>query len=260
MAKYTLLFILAGLLTMNCAGRSKSAGMTADERFNRGLERFEKGRWAKATEDFSWVVLNNPAGNLAAEAQYYHAECLYQQKLYVEAQVEFERLLRRWAQSQHQGAARYRITQCLIEQSPKYYYDQEVTADAIDELQAFIDDFPDSEYRDDAAQAIQDLREKIAKKNYEAGRQYLKWKQAESARLYFKMILSQYYDTPYADEARVGMVISYIIAEDIPGAEEYYRQENENFLDAELRRAAEGFIRTAKNGSFDLKFYTSLYK
>ncbi len=110
MAKYTLLFTLAGLLALNCAGGGKSAGMTADERFNRGLERFEKGRWAKATVDFSWVVLNNPAGNLAAEAQYYNAECLYQQKLYVEAQVEFERLLRRWAQSQHQGAARYRIT------------------------------------------------------------------------------------------------------------------------------------------------------
>ena len=145
--KRLLILLLLGALGMaasGCAGRDKSERIDADERFARGQVLFEKEKWARAAEDFNWVVLNNPAGNLAVKAQYYYAECLYRQKNYVEAQIEFERLLRRWVDSEHMVEARYRIVQCLVAQSPSYYFDQNTTLDAINELQLFIDDFPDT--------------------------------------------------------------------------------------------------------------------
>lgn len=244
----------------SCTGGNGAGQGDVDERFASGIARFENKKWSRAAEDFNWVVLNNPAGNLAAEAQYYYAECIFQQKLYVEAQLEFERLLRRWPGTEHRDVARYRIVQSLVAQSPNFYYDQQATLDAIEELQAFIDDFPDSDQREEAEQSIGELRHKIAKKFYETARLYLKWDQSPAARIYLEMILSQYYDTPYADNARVAMVISYIIEEDLAAAQAYLDQEGANISDDALRGEAERFVNLAREGKVDLLFYRRLYR
>jgi len=248
------------LTILGCAGRQKSAQDDIEKRFTRGQVLFEKEKWARAAEDFNWVVMNNPAGNLAVEAQYYYAECLYHQKEYVEAQVEFERLLRRWASTEHLVEARYRIVQCLVAQSPTYYYDQRTTLEAIDELQAFIDDFPDSDQREEAEKLIGELRHKVARKYYESGRLYLKWDRSSPARLYFEKVLSSYYDTPFADEARVGMVVAYIIAEDVEAARAYLEENGTKFADVKLKEEAKHYIDMARQGKFDLSFYIRLYK
>ncbi len=178
----------------------------------------------------------------------------------MEAKLEFDRLWRRWPATEHSNSARYRIVQCLVAQSPRYYYDQQTTLDAIEELQAFIDDFPDSEQREEAEQTIQELRLKIANKNFESARLYLKWDRPTAARLYLEVILSQYYDTPYADEARVAMVASYILEEDLAAAQAYLGEAGNNISDEALRREAEQFIELARNNKFDLRFYRWLYR
>lgn len=248
------------LTVTDCAGRKRAAQSSSEERFARGQALFEKKKWTRAADEFNWVVIKNPAGNLAAEAQYYYAECLYQQKQYVEAQVEFERLLRRWAGTEHLVEARYRIVQCLVAQSPSYYYDQKATLEAIDELQAFIDDFPDSADRDAAEKLITELRLRIARKYYESGRLYLKWRQPPPARVYFDTVLSKYYDTAYADEARVGIVVSYILEEDLEGARTYLEENGARFTDQALKEEAHRYIDMARKGKFDLSFYIRLYQ
>ncbi|MFB0516012.1 MAG: outer membrane protein assembly factor BamD [Candidatus Neomarinimicrobiota bacterium] len=261
--KRVLIFLFLGILSLSitgCAGRQSSARSSIEERFARGKALFEKEKWARAADEFNLVVINNPAGNLAAQAQYYYAECLYQQKQYVEAQVEFERLLRRWATTEHLVEARYRIVQCLVAQSPSFYFDQKTTLEAIDELQAFIDDFPESAYREEAETLITELRYKIARKYYESGRLYLKWRRSPPARIYFDMVLSQYYDTPYADEARVGIVVSYILEEDLEAARVYLNENDAKFTDPELRAEAERYVDMAQQGKFDLDFYIRLYQ
>ena len=255
-----ILLIITSITFWNCAGGNGAGQGDVDKRFASGLDRFDKKKWSRAAEDFNWVVLNNPAGNLAAEAQYYYAESIFQQDLFVEAQLEFERLLRRWPGSEHRDFARYRIVQSLVAQSPNFYFDQEATLDAIEELQDFIDDFPDSDHLEEAEQSIGGLRHKIAKKYYETARLYLKWGQSPAARLYLEMILSRYYDTPFADKARVAMVISYIIAEDLTAAQAYLEQEGSNISDDTLRGEAERFVDLARAGKVDLLFYRRLYR
>ncbi|MEE9161458.1 MAG: outer membrane protein assembly factor BamD [Candidatus Neomarinimicrobiota bacterium] len=256
------LVVYGGLLLPGCAGGDGQADAQGDieEHFARGQALFEREKWARAAEEFNWVVLNNPAGNLAAEAQFFYAECLYQQRLYVEAQIEFERLLRRWATTEHLVEARYRIVQALVAQSPNYYFDQRATDDAIDELQDFIEEFPDAPQREEAEGLIGQLRGKIAQKYYESGRLYLKWHRPSPARVYFEMVLAQYYDTPFADEARVGTVVSYILAEDMAAAEAYLEENVDKFQEAKLLSEARHFITIAREGKFDLAFYLRLYQ
>ncbi len=256
----TLLLLLSIQLMIGCAGRGKTDLDDPIERFAKGESLFEKEKWLRASEHFNWVVLNNPAGNLAAEAQYYYAECVYQQEQYVEAQLEFERLLRRWAGSKHRIEARYRIALCLVSQSPTYHHDQTSTIDAIDELQAYIEDFPDSDRRQDTEELITQMRLKLAQKHYESGRQYLKWRRNTSARLYFAMVLEQFYDTPFADQARVGYVVSYLLEDDPVAAEEYLSLEKERFDDDQQWEEARGYIERARMDKFDFALFKRLYK
>jgi outer membrane assembly lipoprotein YfiO len=258
----TLLILIAAGMTLGaCAGgRGDSDRDTIEARFERGIAHFEKKRWTRAGEDFKWVVTNNPASSIAAEAQFSYAECLFRQKLYIEAQVEFERLIRQWASSAHLVEARYRIVECLVAQSPKFYFDQKSTRDAINELQDFVDDFPASQQRKEAEGRIAELREKIAQKYYESGRLYLKWRRSPSARLYLENILFQYYDTSYADKARVGIVVSYILEEDLDNARKYLAENTDKFSDDQLVTEATEYIGMAEDGKFKLSFYIKLYR
>lgn len=250
-----------GMGLLACAGsHGDSDRDSIEERFERAIARFEKKRWARAGDDFKWVVMNNPASSITAEAQYSYAECLFRQKLYIEAQVEFERLIRQWASTKHLVEARYRIVECLVAQSPAYYFDQKSTRDAINELQNFVDDFPTSSQRKEAEERIRELREKIAKKYYESGRLYLKWRRPSSARLYLENILSQYYDTSYADKARVGIVISYILEEDLDNARISLEENADRFSDEQFMTEATDYIQMAENGKFKLSFYINLYR
>ncbi len=248
------------MLAPGCSGSRARLSGTAESHFADGEMLFARGKWDNAAEEFNWVVLNNPAHDLAAEAQYFYAECLYQQRLYVEAQLEFERLLRRWAAGGRMVQARYRIVQSLVAQSPKYYYQQTATEDALEELQAFIDEFPESAQKPEAEQLILDLRSKLARKLYESGRQYLKWRVGQSARLYFEQVLDRYYDTPYASQALTGIVISYIVEEDLDGAEAYLAEISDQYADAALREQDAQFIAAAREGKFDLALFFKIYQ
>ena len=259
-SSYATLLLGAILVALSCAGRGDNQRDEPSQYFDKGLALFEREKWSRAAEKFNWVVLNNPAGNLAVEAQYYYAESIYQQELYVEAQLEFERLLRRWAGTEHVVQARYRIAQCLVAQSPPYQRDQSATLDAIDELQSFIDDFPDTEDRLEAEELILELRLKLAHKHYESGRLYLKWGRLASARLYFDKVLARYYDTPYADQARVGIIISHILAEDLDGAVAYHTAEKDKFRDHAVWEQAGSYIRRAREEKFDLALFMRLYE
>ena len=61
----------------------------------------------------------------------------------------------------------------------------------------FIEDFPGSDHIYDAEDAIVSLRLKLAHKDYESGRMYLKLEEYESALIYFRSVLNNYYDTKW---------------------------------------------------------------
>lgn len=257
---FAVALLLSAFYLSGCAGRNALDTSTAAEHFTSGEELFAKEKWERAAEDFKWIVFNYPASDLAAEAQYLYAECAYQRRQYVEAQLEYERYLRRWTATDRLVQARYRIVECLVAQSPKYFYSQFATEDALVEIQDFIDEFPGTPQSIEAEEMTAKLRGKLAQKLYEAGRQYLKWRQSESARLYFGRVLDAFYDTPYANLARLGMVVSYIVAEDIQGAQDYLNAEVSNFSDTELHKKAESFIVSASQEKFDLAYYLNLYR
>lgn len=195
------LFLTTGLI--GCNGVTRVESQDPNFRFNRGKENFQKGRYYKAIDDFNFVVLNNPGDAQADDAQLFIADSHYEVKEYMVAASEYRRLIQKYPESPLVEQARYKLGLCLVKLSPGYQLEQVYTEQAMNTLQGFIEDYPNSKYKEEVMKLIGELRGKLAHKIYSNGHLYFVLHHYESAIIYCDQLLNNYYDTPWANPARL---------------------------------------------------------
>ena len=209
-----------------------------NERYNKGLELLKKRKYYRSQEHFQYVLLRGRHTDIGDDAQFHLAEAYYLNKEYDTAISEFDKLIRQMSFSPHVRLARYRICQSYEKSSPKFYFDQDATARAIQKYQEFVEDFPDSEYRPEATSTIQDLRNKLSKKMFESAVLYVKMEEYDAAISYLEDLLELYFDTDYADRARLMMVETFIITNKLKEAESFLEDNSPQFIDSSLKDEA----------------------
>jgi outer membrane protein assembly factor BamD len=107
--------------------------------------------------------------------------------------------------------SRWRICESLTLLSPNYYHDQESSLKALSQIQEFIDDFPSSEFSKDAGLLLSSLRERLARKDMETGKLYVKLKAYDSAILSYENVINQYYDTVFFKNANLEIIRCYML-------------------------------------------------
>ena len=85
-----------------------------------------------------------------------------------------------------------------------------------------------------AENSVIEIRNKLAKKEYEAGRLYLKLEEYQSAIIYFEGLLNEYYDTDFVDRAHIGIIFAYFLNNDIEKAK-LYLENNHNSFSSEIK-------------------------
>lgn len=208
MKKYTrisqLIVLSIGILFLfSCNKATRQQQQDVDFRFNRGKKYFDKGSYYKAIDEFNFVVLNNPGGERADDAQLFVADSHFELEEYVVAASEYRRLMRRYPSSPLVEQAQYKLGMCFVELSPHYGLDQEYTEQAIATLQNFLEEYPYSQYAEEITEQIDNLREKLAHKTYSNGHLYYILRQYDSAIIYYDQLLERYYDTSYANQTRL---------------------------------------------------------
>ena len=179
----------------------------------------------------------DPGSKIANESHYYMGEALFQISEYSEAAIIFDRYVRFSSNISKIESARYRICECAVKSSNIYQREQSQTLRALEQLQLFIEDFPTSDMVHEAEEAIDALRLKLAQKDYEAGRMYLKLEEYESALIYFKAVLNNNHS----------------------GAKHYFHAETTRFLSKIKFDEADALVGDTENG-LKLNHYIKLYK
>ncbi|MDZ7268306.1 MAG: outer membrane protein assembly factor BamD [candidate division KSB1 bacterium] len=199
------LALLAGLLMLTgllaCGGNKLRANLSNEERLAHALELFRKKNYFDARTHFRIVVLNAPGSSFVDVAQYYLAECHYGMEEFITAAAEYEKLLRLYPQSEYLDDAQYKLGMCYFQLSPKADLDQKYTWQAIEQFQRFLDDYPDSELRQEVVHKLNLTREKLAQKEYRTADLYRRTGSHESALIYYDSVLNHYYDTRYYEPA-----------------------------------------------------------
>ena len=235
--------LLIGFSFISCA--KEEIDLSKDdiqERYDKGMELLERRKYYRSQEHFQYVLLRSRHTDIGDDAQFHLAEAYFLNKEYESAISEYDKLVRQMSFSPHVRLARYRICQSYEMSSPKFYFDQEATNRAIQKYQEFIEDFPDSKHREEATATIGGLRNKLSYKLLESAVLYVKMEEYDAAINYLEDLLELYFDTEYADPARLMMVETLITTKKLSEAETFLENHSSRFLDDSVREEAQSLL------------------
>lgn len=166
---------------------------------------YDKGKYDKALRLYEQVA---PAykGKPTSEILFYnYSKSLYNTKQYYLAGYQFENFAVSYPKSDKREEASFLAAECFYKLSPVYSLDQTDTQKALDKMQKFIDNYPESQYLPKANACVKELREKQEKKAFEIAKQYhtiagyrLEYNAALRA---LENFIADYPGTPHKEEA-----------------------------------------------------------
>jgi outer membrane protein assembly factor BamD len=203
-------FFIACMFAAGCTPQYSQPAPDPQEAFDRGMELYERGRYAQAIPQFRTAFNLGRASEVGAAAQLYLARAHAGNKEYILAASEFSRFSELYRTDPRREQAEYERALAYYAMSPGFELDQSETERAIRQFQDFILRFPTSELVAEAEARIIELREKMARKQFEVGRLYDRRELYEAAALAYEGVFDQFPETEWADDALVSSMESYI--------------------------------------------------
>ncbi|MBN9311573.1 MAG: outer membrane protein assembly factor BamD [Chryseobacterium sp. 39-10] len=193
-----LLIVLVSLFALSACNRQQERAMkSADKDFILKVanENFAKKKWSNA------IALYERLSNLvagtddAANVVYNSAYANYYDKNYKLAGHQFKNFAVTFPQDKRTEDASYMSALCYYQGSMDYNLDQSSTELAINELQNFLNSYPDSEKSKNINELIDELSYKLEFKAYENAKQYYKMADYRAANIAFENVLEDFPST-----------------------------------------------------------------
>ena len=137
----------------------------------------------------------------AERVTFFYANSLLNTNKYLDAGFQFETFLKAYPMSQKADEAAFLGAYSYYKISPDYSIDQEETVTAIEKLQDFINNYPNSEKMSEANDLVQELRLKLEFKAFNIAKQYNTIRDYNSALIVLDDFISDYPGTPYREDA-----------------------------------------------------------
>ena len=196
------LILAAALVVGGCGGPQKIGNMTADELYKLAKEKYDKKKYFRAIELFQNLVYSHAGDPIVDTAQYYLGMSYFGNDEYQLASAEFNRLLINYPASAFAEHAQFMRAVSTFEAAPKHFgLDQSELIPALQHLQDFITDHPESPYVADAKALLLRGRTRSARKMYEAAVVYSRTESYQAANIYYQKVVDEYLDTEYAPRA-----------------------------------------------------------
>jgi len=173
---------------------------TNEEKKEAALKYYEKKDYVKAITLLEDII---PFYKLTSEGEHlYYIYCLSNYKFedYYLAGYYFKRFIRQYPSSKHTEEALFLSSLCSVQNSPEYSLDQTETYNALDQLQIFIDQYPNSNRIDSCNTIMDELRGKLELKQFEYAKLYYKTQRYKSAVVALKETLTKYPESKYKED------------------------------------------------------------
>jgi len=194
-------------------------------------ERLDIARHMIAQRDYTRAIellktyIQNNAGSANVDAAIeLLGESYLKTRDYASAQVEFERLLRDYPESDSSGSAAFRLGEALYGQARGPDFDQDYTVKALDQWQSYVRAYPGHWLQPEAARRVAQARQRLASKLLKDANLYLKLRLGGPAEAYFQRVIDEFPDTPQASEASIGVALAEAAAGHKPRAIERLKQ------------------------------------
>ena len=171
--KRGLYILLIGITFISCSKFQKT--LKSDDtaaKFEMASELYDEGKWSKSHR-LSDQILQKYRGKPQAEKlTFIHAMCSYELGDYYIASYHLDKFTDIYPQSEKAEQAAFLSAKGYYFNSPVYSKEQKETVEAIEKLQLFINEYPNSQYLAEANKLVKELDFKLEKKAFEIAKQY----------------------------------------------------------------------------------------
>ena len=172
-------YIIVGfiaLLGLSSCGKfekfRKSASLPV--KYKAAVDYYKKKDFDKASILFDEILPLMKGDSTQEMATYYQAYCDFNLGNYTVANAHFKKFYEVFSRSEYAEEAIYMSAFSLYKDSPNYNLDQTGTLSAINELQSYLNNYPDTKFKDECSNMIKELRRKLERKAYEKAKLYHK--------------------------------------------------------------------------------------
>jgi len=133
---------------------------------------------------------------------YYLADSYFEQEDYILAEHHFKQFYNTFGNHQWAAKAEYMQAYCNFKMSPRPQLDQSYTKKAINQFQIFLNRHPNHAKADESRKYIRQLRDKLAKKAYNAAKLYYRMEDYKASIIALENCLKEYPGTTYREDLR----------------------------------------------------------
>lgn len=180
-----------------------------EEKYAMALEFYNQQDYNRALQLMDQIVPIFKGTAKAQELEYMYAMSYFMQSDYVLASYYFKRYYKSYPTSEQAEEALYYSAYCNYQDSPRSSLDQETTVAAIQEMKLFMARFPESKQYVNAQKIVEELENKLEKKQFEIARQYYKMEDYNAAITAFKSYLKNYPDSEFREDVMFYILKSY---------------------------------------------------
>jgi outer membrane protein assembly factor BamD len=213
---YSALIFLTILIVF--AGCSKYQRILKSNDFEKKFEvapvYYENGKYQKAFPLYEELITVFRGTSKAEDVYYYYAYCNYKLGDYMLAGYHFDNFVRTFPRSDRAEDAQFMNAKCFFLDSSEPSLDQASTKKAIDELQIFINKYPESPKVDECNDLMDRLRFKLETKAFNGAKLYYRLKEYKGAIFALRNTLAEFPDTRHREEITF-MILrsSYLLAD-----------------------------------------------
>lgn len=175
---------------------------------------YAKGRYVQTIPIIEDLISHYKGTDTAEQLYYLLAEGYYRNEEYLIAAYHFKTYNDLYPNGDKAEDALFYNALCYFNESPKPSLDQTETANAISNLQLFINQYPNSKKIDTCNQFMAMLRRKLELKAYEAAKLYYHTQNYKAAEVSLRLVLKEYPDIAEREEiAYMAMLSNYFYAD-----------------------------------------------
>ena len=231
MRNFVPIAIVFVLLFSSCGDYNKIVKSTDYEfKYKKSLEYYEGGEFIRSSTLLKDLLTIYRGTSRADKVYYYYAKSQFGLKDYMMAGHYFKTLVKEFPRSEYAEESQFMVGYCFYLDSPNPRLDQQVSQNAIDALQLFINLYPKSTRGEEANRLIIELRDKLVYKSYLSGKLYFDMTNYKAAVVALTSSLKEFPDTKYREELMYMLLkAKYLLA--IRSIEEKKRERLSSALD-----------------------------
>ena len=187
-------------------GGKKVTFETFEENLHKAQDYYNRQQYISAAKLFEELYPLSMGTPYADTILFLFADCYYQNRDYEMAAFHYKEYANRYSASPRAEEAHYNAIRAISKLSPDYSLDQTETYYAIEEINLFIRNYPNSPYMAECNALLDRMREKLALKSFEVLKLYYNTENYKAAQIAAKNFLREFSSSTYADDAYLILV------------------------------------------------------